>query len=86
VDGLDLAAVLAVPPPARAALQAANDHVDRSLGLLEWAIVVASLWRGRQVALFASVLWLVVVTSLVIAVVVILAATSVVVAVFVVAT
>jgi hypothetical protein len=28
MDELDLAAVLAVPPPACAALQATNDHVD----------------------------------------------------------
>jgi hypothetical protein len=35
VDELDLTLILAVPPPARAGLQAANDHVDRPLGLLE---------------------------------------------------
>jgi hypothetical protein len=34
VDELDLATILAVPLPARAALQAANDQVDRSLGML----------------------------------------------------
>jgi hypothetical protein len=35
VDEHDLATVLAVPPPARAGLQIANNHVDRSLSVLE---------------------------------------------------
>jgi hypothetical protein len=78
VDELDLSSVLAVPPYARAALQAANDHVDRSLGVLERAIGVACLRRGRQVALLAAILLQVVVTSLVVATIVVLAATSVV--------
>jgi hypothetical protein len=77
VDELDLAVVLAVPPPARAALQAANDHVNRPLCLLEWAVEVARLRRWRQVALFVTILRLVVVTSPVVAAVVVLAATSV---------
>jgi hypothetical protein len=47
VDELDLTVVLAVPSPARAALHAANDDVDRPLGLLERAVGVACLQRGR---------------------------------------
>jgi hypothetical protein len=47
VDELDLTVVLAVSPPARAALQFADDHVDRPLGLLERAVGVAYLRRGR---------------------------------------
>jgi hypothetical protein len=86
VDELDLAVVLAVPPPARATLQAANDHVDRPLGVLEWAIGVACLRRGRQAALLTTVLWLVLVTSPVVAAVVVLAATSVVAAAVIVET
>jgi hypothetical protein len=86
VDEIDLAVVLAVPSPACAALQAANDHVDRPLGLLERAVGVACLQRGRQVALFATVLRLVAVTSPVVAVIVVLATTSVVAAVVVVVT
>jgi hypothetical protein len=86
VDELDLTAALAVPPSARATLQAANDHVVRSLGVLEWAIGVSCLRRGRQVALLTVILRRVVVMSLVVAAIVVLAATSVVVAVFAVAT
>jgi hypothetical protein len=77
VDELDLVPVLAVPPPARDALQDANDHVDRSLGVLEWAIGVAYLRQGRQVALLAAILRRVVVMSPVVAAIVVLAATSV---------
>jgi hypothetical protein len=47
VDELDLMLVLAIPPLARAGLQAANDHVDRPLGLLEGAVGVACHWRSR---------------------------------------
>jgi hypothetical protein len=86
MDELDLAAVLPVPPPARAALQAANDHVDRPLSVLEWTVGVACLRRGRQVALLAAILRRVVVTSPVVAALVVLAATSIVAAVVVVAT
>jgi hypothetical protein len=78
VDELHLAAVLAVPPPARAALQAANDHIDRSLGMLEWAIGVACLLWGRQVALLLPILWRVVVTSPVVTVIIVLVATLIV--------
>jgi hypothetical protein len=85
VDELDLAVVLAVPSPARAAFQAANDHVDRPLGLLERVVEVAYLQRGRQVALVASVFQLLV-TSPVITAIVVLASTSVATAVVVVAT
>jgi hypothetical protein len=73
VDELDLATFLVVPPFARVALQAANDHVDRPLGVLEWAIGVACLRRGRQVALLAAILWQVVVTSPVVAAIIVLA-------------
>jgi hypothetical protein len=86
MDELDLATVLAVPPYACAALQAANDHVDRPIGVLEWAIGVACLQRGRQVTLLAAILRRVVVTSPVVTVITVLAATSVVAAVVVVAT
>jgi hypothetical protein len=86
VDELDLAAVLAVPPPARAALQATNDHVDRPLGLLERAIGITCLRRGRQVALLAMVLRLAAVMSPVVTAIVVLAAMSVVAVVVVVAT
>jgi hypothetical protein len=86
VDELDFAAILAVPPPARATLQAADDHVDRPLGVLKRAIGVAWLLRGRQVALLAAILWRVVVTSPVVTALIVLAATSVVVVVVVVAT
>jgi hypothetical protein len=85
VDEFDLTAVLAVPPLAHATLQAAYDHVDRCLGMLEWADGVACLLRGRQVALLATVLRLMVVMSPVVVAVVVLAATSVVAAVVVVA-
>jgi hypothetical protein len=47
VNEQDLAFILVVPPPARAGLQDANDHVDRPLGMLEWAVGVAYLQRGR---------------------------------------
>jgi hypothetical protein len=86
VDELDLAAILLVPPPACAALQAADDHVDRPLGMLEWVVGVACLRRGRQVALLATILRRVVITSPVVAVLVVLAATSVVAVIVVVAT
>jgi hypothetical protein len=86
MDELDLAAVHAVPSPACATLQAANDHVDRPLGLLEQAVGIACLRRGRQVALVTSVLRLVAVTSPVVTAVVVLAAMSVVTAAVVVAT
>jgi hypothetical protein len=86
MDELDLATVLAVHPSARAALQATNDHVDRPLGVLEWAIGVACLRRGRQVALLAAILRWVVVTSPVVTAIVVLAATSVIEAVVVAAT
>jgi hypothetical protein len=78
VDELDLATVLSVPPPARAALQATDDHVDRPLSALERTIGVACLRRGRQVALLAAILRRVVVTSPVVATLVVWAATSVV--------
>jgi hypothetical protein len=86
VDELDLTVVLAVTSPARAALQATDDHVDRPLGLLERAIGVACLQRRRQVTLVTTVLRLVVVTSPVVMAIVVLEATSVVAAVVVVAT
>jgi hypothetical protein len=85
VDELDLMVILVVPPPAHAGLQAANDHVDRTLGLLEWAVGVACLRWERKVALVAAVLRLQVITSPVITVIVVSAAASVVVAVVVVA-
>jgi hypothetical protein len=85
VDELDLATVLSVPPPARAALQAADDHVDRPLSVLERTIGVACLRRGRQVALLVAILRRVVVTSPVVATLVVWAATSVVAAVVAVA-
>jgi hypothetical protein len=78
VDELDLAVVLAVPSPSCAALQAANDHVDRPLGLLEWVVRIACLRRGRRVKLIATVLRLVAITSSVVTAVVVLEATSVV--------
>jgi hypothetical protein len=86
VDELDLAAVLAVPPPAHATLEAANDHVDQSLGVLECAIGVACLRWRRLVALFATILRRVVVTSPFVTAVVVLAATSIIAAVVVVGT
>jgi hypothetical protein len=86
MDEFDLAAVLAVPPSARAALHDANDHVDRSLGVLEWAIRVAYLRWGRQVALLVTILRRVVVTSSIVTAVVVLAATLIIAAVVVVAT
>jgi hypothetical protein len=84
MDELDLTIVLAVPPPTRAYLQAANNHVDRPLGLLEWAVGVACLWWGWQVAFVATVFRLLVITSSVITAIVVSAATSVVAAVVVV--
>jgi hypothetical protein len=84
VDELDLTVVLAVPSPACAALQAVDDHVDRPLGLLEQAIGIACLRRGRQVALIATVLRLAAVTSPIVMAIVVLAAASVVAAVVVV--
>jgi hypothetical protein len=86
VDELDLTVLLAVPSPARAALQAADDHVDRPLGLLERVVGVACLWRGRQVVLITTVFWLLVVTSPVVTAIVVPAATSVIATVVVVAT
>jgi hypothetical protein len=86
VDELDLAVVLAIPPPPQAGLQATNDHVDRPLGLLERAVGVVYLRWGRQVALVVAVFWLLVIMSPVVTAVVVSAATSVVVAVVVVAT
>jgi hypothetical protein len=86
VAELDLAVVLAVPPPAHAGLQAANDHVDRPLGLLEWAVGVAYLRWGRQVALVATILWLLVITLLVVEAIVVSAAMSVIAVVVVVVT
>jgi hypothetical protein len=83
VDELDLAVVLAVPSPARATLQAADDHVDRPLVLLEWVIGVACLRRGRQVTLITAIFQLLVVTSLVVTVIVVPMATSVIAAVVV---
>jgi hypothetical protein len=47
------------------------------LGVLEWTVGVAYLWRGRQVALLSAILRRVVVTSPVVAALVVLAATSV---------
>jgi hypothetical protein len=85
VDELDLAVVLAAPSPARAALQDADDHVDRPFGLLERAVGVACLRRGRQVMFIAAVFRLLVVTSPVITVIIVPTATSVVAAVVVVA-
>jgi hypothetical protein len=85
VDELDLVTVLVAPPSDRASLQATNDHVDRPLGILEQAIGVACLRRGRQIALLAAILRRVVVTSPVVTVIIVLAATSVVAAVVVVA-
>jgi hypothetical protein len=85
-DELELAAILPVPPPTRATLQAADDHVDRPLGVLKWTIGVACLRRGRQVALLAAILRRVVVTSPGVAALVVLAATSVITVVVVVAT
>jgi hypothetical protein len=86
VDELDLAIVLAVPPPTRAALQVADDHVDRPLGLLVRAVGVTCLRRRRQVTLIRTVLWLLVITSPIVMAIVVPAATSVVAAVVVVAT
>jgi hypothetical protein len=86
VDELDLTVVLVVPSHARAALQATNDHVDRPLGLLEWAVRVACLRRRRQVALVASVFQLLVVTSPVVTAIIVPTATLVVAEVVVVAT
>jgi hypothetical protein len=83
VDELDLTVVLAVPSPARPAHQAADDHVDQPLGLLEWVVGVACLRRRRQVALVASVFRLLV-TSPVVTTIVVPAATSVIAAVVVV--
>jgi hypothetical protein len=85
VDKLDLAAILAVPP-ACTALQAASDHFDQPLGMLERAIRVACLRRGRQVTLLAMILRLVAVTSPVVTAIVVLATTLVVTAVVFVAT
>jgi hypothetical protein len=85
VDELDLAVVLAVPSSAQAGLQDTNDHVDRPLGLLEWAVGVAYLRQGRQVALITAILYLLVITLPVITEIVVSAATSVVVAVVVLA-
>jgi hypothetical protein len=85
VDELDLVAVLAVPPPAHAAIRAANDHVDRPLGMLERAIGIACLRWGRQVALLTTILRLAAVTSPVITALVVLASTPVIAAVVVVA-
>jgi hypothetical protein len=67
-------------------LQAADDHVDRPLGVLERAVGVACLRRGRQVALLAMILQRVVIILPVVAALVVLAATSVVVVVVAVAT
>jgi hypothetical protein len=86
VDEFHLAVILVVPPLSRAALQAANDYVDRSLGVLEQAIGVAYLWRGRQVALLPTIHRRVVVTSLVVTTIIVLTATSIVAAVVVVPT
>jgi hypothetical protein len=79
VDDLDIAVVLAVPLPAQARFQTANDHVGRPLGVLERAVGVACLWWGRQVTLVAVVFRLLIITSLIITVIVVSAATSVVV-------
>jgi hypothetical protein len=86
VDDLDLVVVLSVHRPTHAALQAADDHVDRSLGVLEWTVGVSFLRWGRQDALLAAIFRRVVITSPVIATLVVLAATSVVAAVVAVAT
>jgi hypothetical protein len=86
VDELDLTTVLAVPPSARVALQAANDYVDQPLGVLERAVGVACLRQGRQVTLLATILRRVVVTSSVVMAFIVLAATLIVTAVVVVAT
>jgi hypothetical protein len=85
VDELDLTFVLAVPSIARVALQAADDHVDRPLGLLEWVVGLAYLRRGRQVALITVVFRLWVVMSPVITAIIVPTSTSVVAAVVVVA-
>jgi hypothetical protein len=50
--------------------------------MLEWAIGIACLRRGRQVALLTTVLRLAAITSPVVTVIVVLMATSVVAAVF----
>jgi hypothetical protein len=86
VDELDLTFVLPLPPPARAALQAADDHVNRPLGVLERTVRVACLRWGRQVALLAAILRRVVVTLPAVASLVVLAATSVIAVVVSVAT
>jgi hypothetical protein len=86
VDELHLAVVLVVPSPARAVRQATDDHVDRHLALLEWAVGVACLRRGRPVALIVSVFRLLVVTSPVVTVIVVPTSTPVVAAAVVVAT
>jgi hypothetical protein len=78
VDELNVTTVLAVPPSARAALQAANDHVDRPLVILERAVGVACLRWGRQVAHLTMIFRRVVVTSPVVTAIVVLAATSIV--------
>jgi hypothetical protein len=78
VDELDLMAILPVPLPARAALQAIDDHFDRPFGMLERTIGVARLRWGRQVALLAASFRRVVITLPVVAALVVLAATSVV--------
>jgi hypothetical protein len=85
VNELDISVVLAVPPLARAGLQAANDHVDRPLGLLEWAVGVACLQWERQVTLVAAVLRLWAITSPVVTAIVVSVATSIVTVVVVVA-
>jgi hypothetical protein len=54
--------------------------------MLEWVVRVACLRRGKQVALVASIFWLVVVTSPIVTAIVFLAATPVVAVVVVVAT
>jgi hypothetical protein len=77
VDELDLAVFLEVPPPAQARLQAANDHVDRPLGLLERAVEVACLRRGRQVALIVTVFRLLVIMSPVVTAIIVSTATLV---------
>jgi hypothetical protein len=86
VDELDLVVVLAVPPPSQARLQATNDHVDRPLGLLERVIGLTCLQWGRQVALVAAILQLLVITSSVITVIIVSTATLVVAMVVFVAT
>jgi hypothetical protein len=47
VDELDLTLVLAIQPLTCARLQAANNHVDRPLSLLERAVGVACRWWRR---------------------------------------